>query len=134
MSARLGTQTYLQTQVGSATPLELVVILYDGALRSANAAYDAMVRRDIPARRSALNRLLEIIAELQGSLNLERGGQIAAELDGLYTYLVSRVIAAITSQDPKPIGEVRRILETLRDAWQQLNAQTHVVAAGSGRP
>jgi flagellar protein FliS len=118
-----GAQSYLQTQVRSSSPVELVVLLYDGALRSASTASDAMSRKDVPARREALNRLMAIVSELQNTLDLERGGQVAADLDRLYAYMLSRLVDAIAAQDHRPIDEVRRLLATLRDGWQQVAAQ-----------
>jgi flagellar protein FliS len=123
MSRTYGAQSYLQTDVQSATPLTLVVRLYDAAVGSAATAHDAMVRRDIPARRAAINRLMDIIAELQNTLDLERGGKIATDLDGLYTYLLSRLLDAISRQDARPVEEVQRILTTLRGAWQEIARQ-----------
>ena len=73
---------------------------------------------------------MAIIAELQNTLDLERGGAIAAELDGIYTYMLSRLLDAIVQQDAQPIDEVRRMLETLRDAWQQIAAQPPPPAPG----
>ena len=113
---------YLQTQAQASTPLELVVMLYDGAIRFASAAKDAIERNDIPARRIAMSRLLGIIAELQNTLDMERGGQIALDLDSLYSWMTTRLLDAAVAKDARPIDEVRRALEPLRDAWQTIAA------------
>ena len=112
-------QHYLQTQVRSASPLELVVMLYDGALRNTAAAIDAMGRGDIRARRDAVTRSLAIISELQSTLSLDKGGAIAEELDRLYSWMTDSLVQATVKQDAKPIHEVRKILGVLRDGWQQ---------------
>ena len=119
MATPYGAQNYFRTQVESASPMELVVLLYDGAVRTADAAHEAMVSGDIPARRTAMNKLMAIIAELQNTLDVTRGGRVAEELDDLYTYMLSRLLKAITDQDAKPIDEVRRLLATLADAWRE---------------
>jgi len=72
-STARGLSSYRTTQVQSRTPLELVVMLYDGALKFMGTARDAIERRDIPARRDALSRTLAIISELQSTLNLAEG-------------------------------------------------------------
>jgi len=126
-----GARSYVQVDVQSATPLSLVVKLYDAAVRSAAAAREAMVRRDIPARRVAINRLMDIIAELQNSLDLDRGGRIATDLDNLYTYLLTRLFEAISRQDPHPVQEVETILTNLRGAWQQIATQPPDGVAGA---
>lgn len=117
------TQQYLQTQVRSRTPLELVVMLYDAAQQACTTACDAMARKDIPARRTALSKALAIIAELQGTLDMDGGGDIAAELDRLYTWMTSQLVKATVEQSAKPIQDVRKILGILRGAWQQIAAK-----------
>ena len=123
MAASYGAGSYASTQIQSAPPLHLVVLLYDGAVRSAAQAHEAMIKKDIPTRRAAVNKLMGIIAELQNSLDLERGGAVAAQLEGIYTYIVSRLIDGVSNQNAAPIAEVRQILETLRDAWKQIADQ-----------
>jgi flagellar protein FliS len=122
---------YLQTQIRSSTPLELVVMLYDGAIRHANAAADAMRRKDIPTRRDAISRALAIISELQSTLDMNQGGPVAEELDRLYTWMSSRFVDATVKQDAAPILEAKRILEILRDGWQQVSAARPAAAPGS---
>jgi len=116
-----GLNAYRRTEVQSRTPLELVVMLYDGALRFTVLAHDAVLRRDIRARHDATSRLLGIISELQNTLDLERGGEVAASLDGLYDYMARRVLEATSRNDAAPLADVRRLLETLRDAWLTLS-------------
>ncbi len=130
-AAHRGLASYRQVEVQSRTPLELVTMLYDGALRFLGTARDAIERRDINARREALNKALAIIAELQSTLNMEQGGEVAAELDRLYEYSNLRLLDAAMRNDVAPIDEVRRILEILRDGWAQIsaNAGTPVGAA-----
>ena len=114
---------YLQTQVQSRTPLEMVVLLYDGAIRWADAAQAAMEANDIPARREAVSKLLAIIGELQSTLDMERGGKIAEDLDRLYSWATVRLMDAVVSREAQPIHEVRRVLASLREAWQTIAAQ-----------
>jgi flagellar secretion chaperone FliS len=119
-----GASQYVQTQMRSSTPLELVVLLCNAALRSAATAREAMVKRDIRTRRAALSRMLAIIAELQKTLDIEKGGKIARDLDRLYAWVTSRLIDATAQETVRPIDDAVRVLEPLRDAWQS-------VAAGS---
>jgi flagellar secretion chaperone FliS len=111
---------YLATQVRSSTPLELVVLLYDAALRQATTARDAMVRRDVPARRAAVSKLMDIVGELQHTLDMERGGEIASRLDALYSWMLSRLLDATVQQDAAPIEEVHRVLTTLQSGWHDI--------------
>jgi flagellar secretion chaperone FliS len=112
--------SYLQTQVKSSSPLELVVMLYDGALRATAAATDAFARRDIPARRVAMSKAMAIVGELQGTLDMDKGGAISVELDRLYTWMTDRLIDATVQQSPVPVEEVRKALATLREGWHEV--------------
>jgi flagellar protein FliS len=129
--AHRGVDSYRQTQVQSRTPLELVVMLYDGTLQSLSTARDAIVRRDIPARRDAIGRALAIISELQSTLNLDAGGTVAVSLDELYGYASRRLLDAAAQNDVKPLDEIRRVFETLREAWQTIAAAPAAPTAGT---
>ena len=113
-------QAYQHTHVTSQSPLELVVLLYDGALRFLQMASDGTRRSDLAAKREGMSRGLAIIAELQNTLNLQEGGDVAKSLDGLYTYITGRLIDANVRRDPTPIDEAIRLLRPLRDAWAQI--------------
>jgi flagellar protein FliS len=129
-----GLNAYRRTEVQSRTPLELVVMLYDGALRFVTASRDAMARRDIRARREATSRLLAIMSELQSTLDMQRGGEVATTLDALYDYMTERITTAAVKNDAAPLDEVQRLLEMLRDAWQTIAQTTSVdpvVASGT---
>ena len=115
-----GLDSYRQTQAQSRTPVELVVMLYDGALRFLATAREAIERRDIAARREALSRTLAIISELQSTLKLDEGGELAASLDQLYHYANMQLLEAAAKNDVRPVDEVRKVFEILRDAWNQI--------------
>jgi flagellar secretion chaperone FliS len=113
-------QTYYQTQVQSQSPLELVVMLYDGALRFMRATIDATERQDLDAKRQAMSRTMAIISELQSSLNLSDGGDIAKNLDALYSYVNGLLVDANINRSVEPIHEAIKLLTPLRDAWAQI--------------
>ena len=117
MSAHRGLSTYRQTQVQSRTPLELVVMLYDGALKFLHLTRNAIERRDLHARRAASSRALAIISELQSTLNLEAGGEIALRLDELYGFVNLRILDATKDNAVAPLDEAVRVLELLRESW-----------------
>ena len=115
-----GAQAYYQTQIQSRSPLELVVMLYDGALRFLQQTIDAMESGDLVAKRDSLSRSMAIVAELHGMLDLEQGGEVAASLDSLYTYMMERLTTANQQRDAAPVAEVMRLMSGLRDAWSQI--------------
>jgi len=125
-------QAYQQTQVNSQSPLELVVMLYDGALRYLQMASDGTRRSDLNAKREGMSRGMAIIAELQNTLNLQEGGEVARSLDGLYSYITTRLVDANVRRDPAPIDEAIRLLRPLRDAWAQIASPAASVHAPKG--
>ena len=129
-SAQQAASAYRQTEVQSRTPLELVVMLYDGALRSIAQARDALERKDIRARRDGISRAMSVISELQSTLDMEKGGAISEKLDGLYVYINDRLIEATKKQDAGPLEEAARLLTTLRDAWAEIARDTAATAPG----
>lgn len=112
---------YRTVQVeSSVSPLELVVMLYDGALASLGQARDALQRRDLTSKRRAMSKALSIVGHLQTTLDLEGGKDVAEELDRLYIYVTGRLLDANIKGTVEPIEESIRLLTTLRDAWSEV--------------
>lgn len=113
--------TYQEVQVTSRSPLELVVMLYDGALASLRHTHDAMQRNDLVAKRQSIRKALQIVQHLQSSLNMEEGGEVAQHLDVVYREVISRVLEANLKRDPAPLEECIRLLTPIRDAWHTIS-------------
>lgn len=113
-------RAYQQTNVQASSPLELVVLLYDGALKFMTRARDAMARRDMVAKRDALSRSMAIVGELHATLNMHEGGEIAVSLDALYSYVNARLLDANMKGDPAAIDESIKLISQLRDAWAHI--------------
>jgi flagellar secretion chaperone FliS len=115
-----GAEAYYQTHVQSRSPLELVVMLYDGALRFCDQAATAMDAGDMTTKAVAMSRAFAILAELQNTLNVNEGGDVARQLDALYAHMHDRLIDANIQRSSAPIRDVMRLLTPLRDAWSQV--------------
>jgi flagellar protein FliS len=126
MNASRAAQAYRRVESESRSPLELVVMMYDGALRFLGDASDAVERGDLRARAHAVSRVLAIIGELQNTLDVEKGGAVADQLDDLYTYLTSRLLDVALKQDMTAIDEARKLLTPIRDAWNEISTQAPV--------
>lgn len=126
-----GLAAYRNTEVQSRTPLELVVMLYDGALKFLAEGRAAIERKDIPARREAFGKALAIISELQSTLNIEGGGPVATSLDELYTYVTGRIIESAAQNAVGPLDEARKVLTPLRDGWHQISTQAPAAIGAS---
>lgn len=119
--------TYRATHVGSRSPVELVAMLYDGLVRYLTEARDSLARGDLRTKRTAVSRALEVVSELQSTLDRQKGGQVAQQLDGLYTYISSRLLEANAKVDPAGFDEALRLVVPLRDAWAQVAIEPRTV-------
>ena len=118
-----GAEAYRRTEVQSSSPLELVVMLYDGAIRYVTEAREGIARSDVLARTNGVSRALAIIAELQQTLNIQEGGEVARELDRLYTYMSTRLLDVTANADDAAAEEVLKLLRTVREGWSQISSQ-----------
>ncbi|MDQ3810272.1 MAG: flagellar export chaperone FliS [Chloroflexota bacterium] len=112
-------QVYRQMQAQTAAPGELVVMLYRGAVRFISSAIAGIQARDIESAHTNLVKAQAVLAELSATLDLERGGDIAAQLLSLYDYFNRRLIEANLRKDPEPAREVERLLRELLPAWER---------------
>jgi flagellar protein FliS len=122
--ASRGALAYQKVDAQSRSPLELVVMLYDGAIRFLGDACDAHARNDHRARATGVSKALAIVSELQSTLNLEEGSSLALELDRLYDYMFGRLLEVTTKRDMSGVDEVQRLLITVREGWIQVSAAT----------
>ena len=112
---------YLEAKVMSASPVELVRMLYRRALSAVGAARRHLAEGDIRARSREISTAMEIAVELAGSLNREKGGEVALRLAALYDYMGRRLIDANLHQDDRALAEVEGLLATLDEGWAGLN-------------
>ena len=97
-------------------------MLYDGALRFVGEARAAVARNDVKARGAATSRAIAIVSELQNTLNVDQGGDVARELNRLYSYLNGRLLDVSAKRDISALDEVHKLLSTLREGWSQASA------------
>ena len=113
-------RSYRQTNFLSADPLKLVRMCYEGAIGSLKVSRDAYIARDYEAKGKALVRTLDIVHELNASLDMEKGGDIAKNLRALYLYMTQTLVEADLKRDLKVFDTVIHMLEELESAWQEL--------------
>ena len=114
------TATYRQQSVLTATPGQLVVMLYDGALRFLHQASTALRAGDNLLCDAKLRRAEAIVDELHSSLDKERGGEVASRLEGIYVFCKRHLTEARIERDPAMIDKVSELLGELREAWVQI--------------
>jgi flagellar protein FliS len=113
---------YNNSKILTASPAELTLMLYDGAIKFTNIAIDAIEKNDIEKAHNNIRKTENIIIEFQSSLNMKY--PVAKDFDAVYTYLRQRLREANLKKDPAVLEEVLKHLRTMRDAWKEVMAQT----------
>lgn len=122
--------SYREREVLSATPEQLVVIVYDHLLAQLARARVATDVRNVEARMETLGRARDAIAELLATLDVERGGEIAMRLGGIYAFLMSELVDESRRPSSHRLERIATMVRELRDAFAQAaGAAPHVTAA-----
>ncbi|MBN1256821.1 MAG: flagellar export chaperone FliS [Planctomycetes bacterium] len=110
---------YLKTQVLTASPQQLVLMLFDGAIRFIETARKAWQTKDIETAHKSLIRAQEIILELTYSLNREKGAEIAENMSRLYGFCYRQLVEANIQHSEELLDPVQNILRELRATWAE---------------
>jgi flagellar secretion chaperone FliS len=116
-------QAYRENIVLSATPAQLIVMLYDGARRFLRQAGAAMQAKEIERAHNALRRAELIIAHLDGVLDPEQDARLAEQLHEIYEFCLRHITRARFDQDAGKLDEVGNVLGELRESWAEVARQ-----------
>lgn len=116
-------QAYQKAAVTTVDQRKLIVMLYDGAIRYLTVAAEKLEENDHYEGHTNLIRGKSIVAELLASLNLEQGGEIARNLQRLYTYMFNELVDANVNKDASRVHQVINLLKELRVGWSTMNKQ-----------
>jgi flagellar protein FliS len=116
-------QINVQTGIVDADPHRLIQLLLEGAIDRIAQAKGALGAGDTAAMGEALGKALGIISGLQGCLNKDDGGEIAANLDRLYDYMMLRLMDVHGRREASPLDEVGSLLGTIKDGWEGIREQ-----------
>jgi len=114
--------TYQEHALDGASPVDLVVALYDGVIRFLYAAISAVERDDVQGRRVAVKRALAILIHLQARLRMDIGGRPAQVLSEYYASMFALILQASLAASPSRFEEVIVCIRNVRDAWRQVAA------------
>lgn len=103
--------------VASGDPHRLILMLLDGALERVAMARGCLQRGDIGQKAALLQRVMGIVSELSASLDLQRGGALAANLHDLYDYIQRQLLRANAENRAASLDEVAALLAEIRSAW-----------------
>jgi flagellar protein FliS len=113
----------VQTGVESASPHRLIQMLMEGALGKIAAAKGNMERGNIQAKGDQIGSAISILDGLKSSLDKEKGGEIAQNLEDLYIYMERRLIEAHSHNDTAILDEVSDLLRQIKEAWDAIGDQ-----------
>lgn len=110
----------LRATIETASPHKLISMLLDGALGSLAKAKGSIEREDIQERTRHLNKASEIVVGLKGSLDLEKGGEVAANLNDLYDYMISGIMSANRNSDVEKVQELMNLMLEIKQGWSEM--------------
>lgn len=127
--ARQAAQQYRSTNVTTANPVALVIMMYDGAVRFIRQGIEAIESRDFEGANTNIGRAQDIVAELAGALDMSRG-EIAQNLYRMYDYMLTRLVEGNVRKEAAPLLEVIDLIQELRETWEQIARGEGAVRVG----
>lgn len=122
-SVTAGYQAYHHNAVATAAPEQLVVMLFDGALRFSRRAVTAYEAGQRPQATQAVGRVTSIVNELNATLDIEAGGEIARNLRSIYGFVNRHLVEAVRHSDPDRVRQAAVLLAELREAFAEASKE-----------
>jgi flagellar protein FliS len=116
---------YQNTQVNTSSPGQILIMLFDGAIRFVCQAQDAMAAGATKVKAEKISKAIAIISELANTLDHDIGGEIAEKLDALYNYMIRELIHANLQGSRQSLDVVGNLLAELKETWVQAIALHH---------
>ena len=110
---------YQQNQIDTASREQILIMLYDGAIRFTRQARQAMDSGDNKLKMEKISRAMAIVTEFSNTLDREVGGEMADNLDALYHFMIRELTSANLQNDPEKLEVVIGLLTDLRETWMQ---------------
>lgn len=123
MALNNGYAAYANNKIKTASPAELTLMLYEGAIKFCNIAIRAIEEKDVPKAHNNIIKVENIIMEFQITLNHKY--PVAKDFDAVYSYLKDRLVEANLKKDKEILEEVLEHLRTMRDTWKEVMRLTN---------
>lgn len=114
---------YQKVQVMTADGVRIIIMLYEGIIKFNNFARLAIENGNIQARSTYVNRSMDIVNELQNSLDMKEGGEVAANLSRLYDFCVGQLTDANLKNDKASLDAVNRVINELKGGWEKIASE-----------
>ncbi len=124
--------SYLRDAVMTATPEQLQLMLYDGAIRYCNQAHDAIGRKDFETSFEKLTRAQNIMLEMQNGLRYDINEELCKRVSSVYTFIYRKLLDANIHRNASDIDDALRVLQVERETWQLLVDKVNRVREGEG--
>lgn len=127
---------YQQNQINTASPEQILLMLYDGAIRFTKEAIAGVEENKPEMRRHGVSKAMAIVTEFSNTLNHEIGGNIAEDLHELYAFMIRELTSANMDNDVDKLQVVKTLLVDLRQTWGEavnINKQEKAVAAAKAK-
>jgi flagellar protein FliS len=111
-------QQYKKTSISTANRGQILLLLYEGAINHLKKAIQALSDQDLAKKGEHVSKAHAIINELLNTLDHEVGGKVAADLDGLYNFMIRQIIEGNMHNKPEPFLATVKLLETLLEGWR----------------
>ncbi len=111
---------YKSTQIETASQGQILLMLYEGAIKRMKQARDALANENYQRSHSKLIKVQDIVTELMATLDMEVGGELAQNLHDLYDYILHNLVQANVQKDPQLVDEVLPIMKELHEAWEEI--------------
>ena len=109
---------YRQTAVTTASKEQVLIMLYEGAIKQLRKAAEACQKNDLAGKGTAVGKAHDIINELSNSLDFQIGGEVAKNLERLYSYMVEQIVQGNINNDSTKFDQARNMMETLLEGWK----------------
>lgn len=127
MIANRGYDAYAKNKILTASPAELTLMLYEGAIKFCNIAIAAIEEKDIEKAHNNITKVENIIAEFLSTLDHKY--PVAQDFENVYNYLMERLLEANLKKDKEILEEVLTHLRTMRDTWKEVMEQNRIAKA-----
>ncbi|MCC6133802.1 MAG: flagellar export chaperone FliS [Candidatus Contendobacter sp.] len=121
-------QVGAQSGVAYASPHRLIQMLMEGAFERIAVAKGCIQRHDIPGKGEQIGKAIDIIGGLRDGLNMDAGGELAANLDGLYAFVQQRLVEANLHSDATILDEVADLLRPIKEGWDAIGNNPEAAA------
>ena len=121
-------QVSTESGVAYASPHRLIQMLMEGAFERIATAKGCIQRHDIPGKGEQIGKAIDIIGGLRDALNMEAGGELAANLDDLYDFMQRRLLEANLHSDIAILDEVANVLRPIKEGWDAIGNSPEAVS------